>query len=172
GRQVLVSSMNWGLGSATENREIGVIVEDPELAGRFQAAFDADWEGRPTTSGGWGLEDPLALAGLYLLVGGASAVSLRKLRVGAKGIKPHARVRTRAPGSDRRGGGGEVRLLPLELVAEPGPRPRGRAGARGGREEARGRGGGPEGIEAHEAQAREAEAGVLYFAIAASIVAT
>ena len=145
GRQVLVSSLNWGLGSATDNREIGVIVEDPELAGRFQAAFDADWEGRPTTSGGWGLEDPLALAGLYLLVGGASAVSLRKLRVGAKGIKPHARVRTRAPGSDRRGGRGEVRLLPLELVAEPGPRPRGRAGARGGREEARGRGGGPEG---------------------------
>jgi len=50
GRQVLVSSLNWGLGSATENREIGVIVEDPELAGRFEAAFDADWEGRPTSS--------------------------------------------------------------------------------------------------------------------------
>jgi len=147
GRQVLVSSLNWGLGSATENREIGVIVEDPELAGRFEAAFDADWEGRPTSSAdGWRLEDPLALAGLYLLVGGAAAVSLRKLRVGAKGIKPHARVRTRgASGSDLRGGRGEVRLLPLELVAEPGPRPRGRAGARGRREEARGRGGGPEG---------------------------
>src|SRR5205823_8808669 len=119
----------------------------PELASRFEAAFDADWEGRPTSpSDGWSLEDPLALAGLYLLVGGAAAVSLRKLSVGAKGIKPHARVRTRgAPGPDFRGGRGEVRLLPLELVAEPGPRPRGRAGARGGREEARGRGGGSQG---------------------------
>jgi phosphatidylserine/phosphatidylglycerophosphate/cardiolipin synthase-like enzyme len=146
GREVLVSSMNWGLGSATENREIGVVLEDPELAARFEAAFDADWEGRPTSGEEWRLEDPLALLGLYVLVAAAAAVSLRKLRVGAKGIKPHAGVRTRgAPGPDRRRRRGEVRLLPLELVAEPGPRPRGGFGAGGGREEARGRGGGPEG---------------------------
>src|SRR5207249_1571751 len=49
GRAVLVSSMNWALGSATENREISVLLEDSEIARRFQDAFDADWEGRPTS---------------------------------------------------------------------------------------------------------------------------
>jgi len=147
GRAVLVSSMNWALGSATENREIGVLLEDRGIAQRFEAAFDADWEGRATSgTDAWRLEDPLALLGLYALVVVASAVSLRKLRPGDKGIKPRPRVRTRAliraPLRRRRG---EVRLLPPELVAEPRARDGGGPGARGGREETRGRGGGPEG---------------------------
>ena len=147
GRAVLVSSMNWALGSATENREIGVLLEDRGIAQRFEAAFDADWEGRATSgTDAWRLEDPLALLGLYVLVAVASAVSLRKLRPGDKGIKPRPRVRTRAliraPLRRRRG---EVRLLPPELVAEPRARDGGGTGARGGREETRGRGGGPEG---------------------------
>src|SRR5204863_395492 len=82
------------------------------------------------------IEDPLALLGLYVLVAVASAVSLRKLRPGDKGIKPRPRVRTRAliraPLRRRRG---EVRLLPPELVAEPRARDGGGTGARGGREE-------------------------------------
>src|SRR5207249_3074897 len=49
GRAVLISSMNWALGSATENREVGLIVEDPDLAKTFETSFDADWEGRPTS---------------------------------------------------------------------------------------------------------------------------
>lgn len=147
GRVVLVSSMNWALGSVTENREIGVILEDPEIAHRFEAAFDADWDGRPTSGvDAWRLEDPVLLVGLYAFVAAASAVSLRKLRVGRKGIKPSAGVRTRAfLRADLRRGGGEVRLLPAQLVAEPRLRAGGRSGARRGRQEARGRVRGPEG---------------------------
>src|SRR3989442_13820504 len=81
GRAVLVSSMNWALGSATENREVGLIVEDPDLAKTFEISFDADWEGRPTSGlDAWRLEDPVALMALYALVAVASAVSLLKLR--------------------------------------------------------------------------------------------
>jgi phosphatidylserine/phosphatidylglycerophosphate/cardiolipin synthase-like enzyme len=145
GRAVLVSSMNWAAGSATENREIGVILEDRELAARFESAFDADWDGRPTAGvDSWRLEDPLALVGLYAFVGIASAISLRKLRVGNKDIKPRGRVRTRGPtGAALRGRRGEVRVLSAELVAEPRARSRGRSGTRRGREETRGRVGGP-----------------------------
>src|SRR5439155_17806716 len=73
------------------------LLEDRGIAQRFEAAFDADWEGRATSgTDAWRLEDPLALLGLYALVAVASAVSLRKLRPGDKGIKPRPRVRTRA----------------------------------------------------------------------------
>ena len=147
GRTVLVSSMNWALGSATENREIGILVEDPDLAAFFEAAFAADWDGRPTSGvDARRLEDPAVLLGLYAFVAAASAISLRKLRVGSKGIKPRARLRTRASlGAHLRRGPGEVRVLPAELVAQPRARAGGRRRARGGREEARGRVRGPEG---------------------------
>lgn len=147
GRAVLVSSMNWALGSATENREVGLIVEDSDLARTFETSFDADWEGRPTSGvDGWRLEDPAALVGLYALVAVASAVSLRKLRARNKDIKPGARVRTRGPfGAHLRGRRREVRLLPAELVAQPRPRPGGRPRTRRGRKETRGRVRGPEG---------------------------
>jgi len=139
GRAVLVSSMNWALGSATENREVGLIVEDPSLAATFEAAFDADWDGRSTSGiDAWRLEDPRALVALYAFVAVASAVSLRKLRARAKDIKPRARVRTRgASGARLRGRRGEVRLLPPELVAQPRARARGRLRARRGREKTR-----------------------------------
>jgi phosphatidylserine/phosphatidylglycerophosphate/cardiolipin synthase-like enzyme len=147
GRVVIVSSMNWAFGSATENREIGVILEDPEIARRFESAFDADWDGRATSGPeAWRVDDPIVLVGLYGFVVAASAVSLRKLRVGGKGINGAARVRIRAfLRAHLRGGRGEVRLLPPELVAEPRPRARGRPGARGGGEAPRRRLRGPEG---------------------------
>jgi cardiolipin synthase A/B len=147
GRVVLVSSMNWAYGSATENREIGVILDDPEIARRFESAFDADWEGRPTSGvESWRIDDPVVLVGLYGFVVAASVVSLRKLRVGAKGINGRPRVRTRALlRADFRGGRGEVRLLSPQLVAESRPRPGGRAGARGGGAAPRRRVRGPEG---------------------------
>jgi len=146
GRAVLVSSMNWALGSATENREVGLIVEDPSLAATFEAAFDADWDGRSTSGiDAWRLEDPRALVALYAFVAVASAVSLRKLRARAKDIKPRARVRTRgASGARLRGRRGEVRLLPPELVAQPRARARGRLRARRGREKTRSGVRGPE----------------------------
>jgi len=146
GRAVLVSSMNWALGSATENREVGLIVDDPDLARTFETSFDADWEGRPTSGvDAWRLEDPLALVALYAMVAVASALSLRKLRPRNKDIKPGARVRTRASlGAHLRGRHREVRLLPAQLVAQSGPRAGRRSGARRGRSEARGRVRGPQ----------------------------
>ncbi len=146
-RAVLVLSMNWALGSATENREVGLIVEDPDLAKTFEISFDADWEGRPTSGlDAWRLEDPLALVALYALVAVASAVSLRKLRARNKDIKPPARVRTRGSfGAHLRGRHREVRLLPAELVAQPRARAGRRPGARRRRKETRGRVRGPEG---------------------------
>ncbi len=147
GRTVLVSSMNWALGSATENREIGIILDDADMASFFEAAFAADWDGRPTSGfDAWRLEDPVVLLGVYAFVGIASAVSLRKLRVGAKGIKPRAGLRRRgASRAHLRGRRGEVRLLPPELVAQSRARAGGRRRARRGREEARGRVRRPEG---------------------------
>ena len=146
GRAVLVSSMNWALGSATENREVGLIVDDSDLARTFETSFDADWEGRPTSGvDAWRLEDPLALVALYAMVAVASALSLRKLRPRNKDIKPGARVRTRASlGAHLRGRHREVRLLPAQLVAQSGPRAGRRYGARRGRSEARGRVRGPQ----------------------------
>ena len=147
GRAVLVSSMNWALGSATENREVGLIVEDPNLAATFEAAFDADWDGRSTSGiDAWRVEDPRALVALYAFVAVASAVSLRKLRARAKDIKPRARVRTRgASGARLRGRRGEVRLLPAELVAQPRARAGGRLRARRGGQKTRSGLRGPQG---------------------------
>src|SRR3989442_12513703 len=93
----------------------------------------------------WRLEDPLALVALYAMVAVASALSLRKLRPRNKDIKPGARVRTRASlGAHLRGRHREVRLLPAQLVAQPGPRAGGRHGAGRGRSDARGRVRGPQ----------------------------
>jgi cardiolipin synthase len=44
GERVLVSSINWNLNSVTENREVGLIVENRELASFFDAAFGYDWK--------------------------------------------------------------------------------------------------------------------------------
>ncbi len=147
GRAVLVSSMNWAEGSTTENREIGLLLEDPAIASRFEEAFDRDWNGRSTAPHDSALvDDPWILAGFYAFVAAASALSLHKLRPGAKGLKLRQQFERR--GSLRaalRRGAGEVRVLPAELVAEPRPRAGGGTGAGGGGEEARGGLPGPEG---------------------------
>lgn len=43
-RWVLVSSINWNEASPSFNREAGVIVDEPETASYFAAAFDVDWD--------------------------------------------------------------------------------------------------------------------------------
>src|SRR2546422_9175745 len=48
GLAVLISSMNWALGSGTENREVGLIVEDPDLPKTFENSCEAEWAGRPS----------------------------------------------------------------------------------------------------------------------------
>jgi cardiolipin synthase A/B len=45
GREVLVSSINWNQNSPNFNREAGVIVEHPEVAGYFLTVFVKDWSG-------------------------------------------------------------------------------------------------------------------------------
>src|SRR5207244_5902996 len=47
GRAVLVSSMNWALGSATENREDGLIVHDPDLGITLKTWFGSVWNAVP-----------------------------------------------------------------------------------------------------------------------------
>lgn len=144
GRTVLVSSVNWAHTSATENREIGVILEDEALAARFLAALEEDWT--LGDGGEFRIEDPWVVAALYLLAAVASAASLRTLRRGPKGLKPGEPMETRVRGRTAlRRRRGEVRVLPPELVAEPGDGPGDRPGDRGGGEAPRGRLGGPQG---------------------------
>jgi cardiolipin synthase len=43
-RSVLVSSINWNTNSPQFNREAGIIIFHPEVAGYFAAVFEDDWE--------------------------------------------------------------------------------------------------------------------------------
>ena len=47
GTKVLVSSINWNINSVTNNREVALVVESPEVAGYFERVFRSDWENRP-----------------------------------------------------------------------------------------------------------------------------
>lgn len=144
-RAVLVSSVNWAMGSATENREIGLILEDPVIAARFEDAFRADWDGGSGEEG-WGfLAHPAVLLGLYAAVAVASAASLRFLRQGDKGLSGRAGFNARGVRrAHLRGGHRKVRVLSSQLVAQPRPRAGRGRGDRGGGEAARDRLRGPE----------------------------
>ena len=43
GHTVLVSSQNWSNAGATQNRDAGVILDNPNLASYFQEIFLHDW---------------------------------------------------------------------------------------------------------------------------------
>lgn len=60
GRAVLVSSANWSSAGALRNRDAGVIIHDPEVAGYFQAIFLDDWNQRAKAD--FGRPRPVALA--------------------------------------------------------------------------------------------------------------
>ena len=146
GTVALVSSMNWARGSATENREIGLLLEDPAVASRLGEVFLRDWEGRlASPEDGIVIADPGTLLALYAFVAAASAASLRKLRRGNKGLKRRPWMVRRGLRAALRRGRREVRLLSPQLVAQPGDGARGGPGDRGGGEEALGGLGGPEG---------------------------
>ena len=147
GRTALVSSMNWAFGSATDNREIGLLLDEPTAVDRLEAAFLRDWTGDLEGSADDPvIQDPTIVLALYAFVAAASALSLRKLRRRDKGLKPRAgMVRRGALGLALRRGHREVRVLPPELVAEPGDGARGGPGDRGGGEAALPRLGGPPG---------------------------
>ena len=44
GRTVLVSSINWNRNSVTANREVGLLVENADVAAYFETAFAWDWK--------------------------------------------------------------------------------------------------------------------------------
>jgi len=60
GHRVLVSSINWNENSPTFNREAGVILEHPGVAGFFTEAFAQDWN---RAAGGFRTEDLMLLRG-------------------------------------------------------------------------------------------------------------
>jgi len=43
GRQVWLSSFNWGPTSCLENREVGILIDSPETAGYLKGMFEHDW---------------------------------------------------------------------------------------------------------------------------------
>ena len=147
GRAALLSSLNWAHGSATENREIGVILEDAAVAARLEGVYLRDWEGLPDpATEGTTISDPATLLAIYAFIAAASAVSLRKMRRGDKGLKRRPRFVPRGLlRASLRGRHREVRLLPAELVAQPGDGSGGGTRDRGGGEEALGGLGGLEG---------------------------
>jgi len=51
-RWVLVSSINWNRNSPTFNREAGVIIDHPGVAGYFRHVFDDDWNSSVTPDKG------------------------------------------------------------------------------------------------------------------------
>ena len=136
GRTVLVSSMNWAHGSATDNREIGLLLDEPAAVDRFAATFLGDWAGDlPDPVDDPVIEDPTAVLALYAFVAAASALSLRKMRRRDKGLKLRAgMIRRGVLGAALRRGHREVRVLSRELVAEPRDGARGGPGDRGGGE--------------------------------------
>ncbi len=143
----LVSSMNWARGSATDNREVGLLLDEPASVERLAASFQRDWAGDlPAFADEPVIGDPTTVLALYAFVAAASALSLRKLRRRDKGLKPRSgMVRRGLLRAAVRRGHREVRLLSPELVAEPRDGARGGAGDRGGGEGTLQGGGGPPG---------------------------
>jgi cardiolipin synthase len=77
GQRVLVSSINWNKHSPTYNREIGIIIENPELAAYYTEVFLYDWNlGRTETESSKTIINPLIVAVMILL--GASIIYLTK----------------------------------------------------------------------------------------------
>ena len=77
---VVVGSLNWNEAAATDNREVLIVVESPEIADFYARAYAADWRG-----GGRQLPVTL-LAGLGIATAGAGVIARREVRfVGATG---------------------------------------------------------------------------------------
>ena len=65
-RSVLVSSINWNSNSPNFNREAGVIIEHPDIAGYFKEVSEDDWQPiRPKASQNL---DYLKIAGLVVII--------------------------------------------------------------------------------------------------------
>jgi len=76
-RSVLISSINWNDNSPDFNREAGVIVDHPDAARYFAAAFDADWNAGDRAGDGTDVRLACA-AGIILIF--ALLYAVRKIR--------------------------------------------------------------------------------------------
>jgi phosphatidylserine/phosphatidylglycerophosphate/cardiolipin synthase-like enzyme len=93
GRVAFVSSLNWNRNAATNNREVGLIVDGAGIMEPFRAAFERDWKDGgdvPPSGGGLGeiLGNPLALPLLTLAVVNVALLWAwrRQRRRGGKGL--------------------------------------------------------------------------------------
>jgi len=92
GRVAFVSSLNWNRNAATNNREVGLIVDGAAIVEPFRVAFERDWndgEDVPPSGGGLGeiVGNPLALPLLTLAaVNVALLWAWRRRRRGGKGL--------------------------------------------------------------------------------------
>lgn len=84
GQRVLISSINWNKHSPTYNREIGIIIENPELAAYYTKVFLYDWNlGITETESSKTIINPLIVAVMILLA--ASMIYLIKQWLGKSG---------------------------------------------------------------------------------------
>jgi phosphatidylserine/phosphatidylglycerophosphate/cardiolipin synthase-like enzyme len=68
GETVVVGSLNWNNNSARENREVAVVLDDPEAAQYYRRTFDADWRGGGSDRLPVGLVGAVALAVVVALL--------------------------------------------------------------------------------------------------------
>jgi phosphatidylserine/phosphatidylglycerophosphate/cardiolipin synthase-like enzyme len=74
GEEVVVGSINWVEAALDRNRELGLVVDAPAVAGPFQEAFDRDWRRSLPSAGvvppvpGFGAATALAAGGLAALL--------------------------------------------------------------------------------------------------------
>ena len=92
-RVAFVSSLNWNRNAATNNREVGLIVDSAAIIEPFRVAFESDWNDQPRPHpGGMSIEDiaanPLTLPLLTLLAVNVAFVwaSVRNRRKRRKGL--------------------------------------------------------------------------------------
>jgi cardiolipin synthase len=78
GQKVLISSINWNKHSPTYNREIGIIIENPELAAYYTEVFLYDWNlGRTGKESSKKITNPI-IAAVVILLGASTIYLIRK----------------------------------------------------------------------------------------------
>jgi phosphatidylserine/phosphatidylglycerophosphate/cardiolipin synthase-like enzyme len=66
-KRVLVSSINWNMNSPTFNREAGVIIDHPGVAGYFLEVFDDDWNSSVKSEGQRADYAKIAIVGIVIV---------------------------------------------------------------------------------------------------------
>lgn len=75
--RVLISSINWNTNSPSFNREAGVIISHPGVAGYFSEVFNYDWNANKAPGGG---TDYLKIGIAIAILAGLVIIALRRCR--------------------------------------------------------------------------------------------